>query len=69
MRTRSWSGRLSKVFSRLWRKIVDECPDSRRERLRLEYICGRERIALLEAIRSWEIDNQRMLVRDIERAK
>ena len=69
MRTRSRSGPLGEVFSRYWRKIVDECPDSRRERLRLERICGQERIALLEAIRLWEIDNQKMLVHDIERAK
>jgi hypothetical protein len=65
----SGSGRLSEVFSRCWRKLVDECPDARRERLRSEHIYGlQQRMALLEAIRLWEIDNQKMLARDIERA-
>jgi len=70
MRTRSWSWRISEFFSRCWRKLVDECPDARRERLRSERIYSlQQRIALLEAIRLWEIDNRKMLARDIERSK
>lgn len=54
MRSRSWSGQIHQALGKWWRKhIVDECPDSRRERLRWELIHGIEQDSTLqEAMRS-----------------
>ena len=66
MQTRSRSPEwLVQVIGRWWRRyIVDECPDTRTERLRLERINNiKMDIALREALRLAEIENSRYRVR------
>ncbi len=55
---RSLNGQLKLILGQWWRKyIVDECPDARRERLRIEDI----RIAadLREAFLRWEVEHKK----------
>jgi hypothetical protein len=66
MQTRSRSSeRLKQAIGRWWRGyIVDECPDTRIERIRLERINNiKMDIALREALRLAEIENSRHSVR------
>ncbi|MGA7329294.1 MAG: hypothetical protein WBX25_33630 [Rhodomicrobium sp.] len=56
MQTRSRFERLKHAIGRWWRRhIVDECPDSRMERLSLERNV-KMNMDLREALRSWEIE-------------
>ena len=66
MQTRSRPSEwLMQVIGRWWRRyIVDECPDTRTERLRLERINNiKIDIALREALRLAEIENSGYRVR------
>ncbi len=60
MRARSRLERINQVLGRWWRKYVaDECPDARRERLRLEFIdLVKHDVVLREALRLRAIDRQ-----------
>ena len=58
---RLWSARLRRALARGWRKFIgDEDPEERRERIRRErikYIVAD--VAMLEAMRRWEIENKK----------
>ncbi len=68
MHTHFRSERINQVLGKWWRKyVVDECPKSRRERLRRELIPGiKQDVTLQEAMRQWAIENQKVRVLEPE---
>jgi predicted alpha-1,6-mannanase (GH76 family) len=62
--------RLNQVFGKWWRKyIVDECPDARIERLRMERLKNIEQdVALLQAMRLWDAVHRQTQARETEKA-
>ncbi len=64
MRKRFRTQRLKQVLGRLWRKfVVDECPHGEAERLRRKRIDNiMHDVILLEAMRRWELENEKSRV-------